>query len=1448
MNSQKTYKNQKKKATLLLTLLLISLLTIFLLNFSNVDFIKDNLSEDDTGINELDLELSILGEHPWWDSDWPFRTLVNITNQAGVDLDNYGVSVVLPYDNVEYRDKVNDTLKDIRVIEYKNNVPFEREFFIFQDFDDADYSAGEATIYFNTNLSASANPDTDTYIYFGNMGVASTAVDYGLGLVKNGAFEYVPQGDDPTGNPSIAPHRYNPIGWNWSDDVPDDIAPYGSLVYEDNNKEDQATEWWQNCLISTPYGRTQVRGTYTYKWGSNMTSLSSVENPDDQFAGVLYTNPFVVPIVDGGAGSIELELWRNVETWGFDSSTNKKVNDGYFLRVINASNNLFGDPDLHQQLDDYIEYYKGIGTNNQQDYLLHNYTLATVVATYDTREGELTGLITIDLSAYMGLNISLEFGMYGDENDASVPLNSYDSGFVQVDDIKFTYDNDISVDLNEIQVQKSDVIVITRDIDGRIVPYTEVSLMQDTTLIKQQTTDETGKTIFTGLNFGMYNFTVNYTFTPSYEDIVYNSTRDNFGTSEWNLYNVSDLSHTFNLDLDIWTIDFEIVDWDDDPLDDGYVKLFDDKGGTLLKQISLINGAARFRWNNASFYYYEVYFYNTEYNINNFLLNSSYIYRSNYLQNEKYYDYSLPLNTYDQDPGNYYRVYERIYTGGSMTDFSNKKLINFNITLENMLDQIDNMTIYYIDKNNQTVGNDIYQNLTMSGTDFFKSIDIGTVDNNKLKGENYDVYGILIDVQGYRAGAHTGLIKINTTELTNIYNKTALSKMNIRVIDDDDSWNPVPYVSVKISNGTTDITTLTTYDDGWASHNSEIYEPFIFLIDYSYNITLRRIGDPVDFYINNTSPKQWEPPGTVTIYNYTLYQNSSVILDYESTPPPPTLETQIELLADISQAIWDSGNLHVTINVSYTELGIIWEQVPDEGTFRCYIEDWTTGQIVLTVDLTPNYDGPNLQNYSLTLNSNKLSAGYDFKKYWFIIDGEIPGYEPPEPYYQQVQVNATTTSISLYNYETRLTVSELKKEFGEFINITVRYYTLPDNPLEDSIITFDWTNQPTKYLIEDPINDGYYYCEIDTALSINVGTYPITIIALKENYTSQTILSFIEVLERPTAINGTTDLSYTSREVLVEDTVNFTYEYTDLLKDSQLIGDLDIAVYTWQQLYKNGSIIPGRDGSGILTQNADKTYTLDFNTEIKSVGYYYLYINLQKDNYEARAALIDLTIILREFTYSIDNPQLGSNNQIQIDQGTNIDFEISLWDPTRDIELENASIVINFRNENYTNFREDTPGVYTIRIKTDDVDTFLTTRTFIGKIYIYADNFTIEEISITVTVKMQEIFPGMPTFYFILITASIIGVVGSIVGYRVIQQARIPKHVKKIRKLKGLIKSKKKITEMPTIPTKDQMMAKLFGNEWKEIGLSLDEALGIQDLKPKKLPLKDKISKERGEQ
>jgi hypothetical protein len=101
-------------------------------------------------------------------------------------------------------------------------------------------------------------------------------------------------------------------------------------------------------------------------------------------------------------------------------------------------------------------------------------------------------------------------------------------------------------------------------------------------------------------------------------------------------------------------------------------------------------------------------------------------------------------------------------------------------------------------------------------------------------------------------------------------------------------------------------------------------------------------------------------------------------------------------------------------------------------------------------------------------------------------------------------------------------------------------------------------------------------------------------------------------------------------------------------------------------------------------------------------------------------------------------------------------------------------------------------------------------------------------------------------FYFILIISAIIGIGGSLITYRVIQQARIPKFVKKVRKVKGSIKSKKTISESLTTKTKDQMMVKLYGDDWKELELSLEDTLGIVDLKLKPTPLKAKKSKKGG--
>jgi hypothetical protein len=419
--------------------------------------------------------------------------------------------------------------------------------------------------------------------------------------------------------------------------------------------------------------------------------------------------------------------------------------------------------------------------------------------------------------------------------------------------------------------------------------------------------------------------------------------------------------------------------------------------------------------------------------------------------------------------------------------------------------------------------------------------------------------------------------------------------------------------------------------------------------------------------------------------------------------------------------------------------------------------------------------------------------------------------------------------------------------YNELVNITIQYsIDGSGTPLNNAELSYEWLGLVAVTIFADPVNFGFFTFTINTSDAQSTGLKVISITASYENYTTQSdFLVYLNIFERKTTLNDQiADLVYLSSKIWIEDPKYFIFTYRDE-GTNQIIGDLTLANYVWEELYANGTKVLGSQGSGSLSQNVNNTYTLDFKTDIRTLGYYFIYVTLKQDNYVQKNAFINIEIMPREFSMSFNDPQLGSNNQINVEQGTDIDFEISLWDDTRAIELVNATVKVNFRNIDYDFYPDPiVNGIYIFTLETSNIDTFITAKTFIAKISFEADNFTTQEIRITITVKMEEIFPGMPTFYFILITASIIGVVGSLVAYRVIQQARIPKHVKKIRKVKSLIKSKKSISEIPSIPTKEQMISKMFGDDWKEIDLSLDKMLGIQDIKPLKLPKKEKTPKE----
>ncbi|MFW9969185.1 MAG: hypothetical protein ACFFDF_03225 [Candidatus Odinarchaeota archaeon] len=1444
----KKHKNHLKRIFVLTVLLFFSLFPTYLMNISNFSNKIENLQEDldDDKLSDYikTPKLSSLGEDEWWNSSWQCRMLINVTNPYPYDFENYGVSVAFDY--VSLGSLIQSSLDDIRIVENGTL----RKYYVKKDYP----SLGLATVWFDTNINDTIPGDdieTDTYMYFGNedaLNAEAINPTDSFGWIKNGDFEL-----------DIDYSQYfDPYGWTFSHN------PINSIHGETNpgvTSENIYGIEFANRLVNVSAARDAERvyqGNVAYKFGADRSALSALDEDYNSYAGAFFSYPFTVPKVYGAG--IELHLYRNIRTWGF--ITNSPIDDdGYYIRLCD---NYGPDPDTHTDIgtpgtyENYIEIWGGRAFTTgpaqkinswQHPTKVWNWDRSETKNTYSTQgiDGELTAPIDFNISEYEGDTIFLELGVWGQEV-------KYHSGFFQLDDLGFNYTG-ISTSINELQYINSTATIITRDVDGRIVPNVEVMLIDGTIpkgspgyQIAKGFSDTKGRVTFTNLENRKYNITANYTL-GSREIEVFNSYESGVGP-----YYFNGISYVEEIYVDLWTIDFEVTDWDKLPLNHGYLNIYkDDTEAELLSTLTLSStGTATFRWKNTSSYYFKLYYDNDAYLNNPVLLNTSYIHRDSYIrEGEKFQEQTLWVNNTNINPkiDTEYLVQERIYANASRTEFGNKKIIKANISLSNMNDQLTQVKIYYIDKYNSTgIGNEnlIYsKDYGPSIINDFIELDIPLIENAKLQSEKYEVHGLFIEVSGDNfTQSCDGILNIETIETCNIFNRTYLSRLNIRVIDE---YGDPKSAVVKVYNVTNGESLVNLTGTGYMYDINGL--PFWYLKGHLYNITIDAYGEKeIQFNITDIDPAQWAPSGKIRWYNHTLISGTSITFTVFLTVNATEYLTSLSNSSGTEEANWGDTAIFSTIFEYTDDDGQTWYPITDPSA-RCtlYIRrvGTTSDQIRVFMER-----GTGEGNFTIGIDTSLLSAGGTSRFYNVRIEGSYPGFPAPNIMSFLLEVKSIPTNIGAYDYDTQLEkLDKLYTEyFDESVNIMVRYSINESGiPLDNAVLTYQWLgHDPVRFNI-DPVHLGFFTFTLDTEDAQTTGYKVISITASYENYTTQlNFLVYLNILERETTLNSqSTNLYYINSWVYVQNQKNFIFTYRDA-STTNIIGDLTTFNYVWEELYENGTKIPGSFGSGLLTQNVNQTYTLDFNTELRSVGYYFLYVTLKQDNYEQKNAFVYLEIRLRKFTATIQEPQLGTNNQIIINQGKNLDFEIHLWDDTRDEPLQNAIVEFNFRGQTYTfDPIPSIPGAYNKTVLTRDVDTFIMAQIFIGKISIDAANFTSQEVIITIKVNMDEIWPGMPTFYFIIITAAIVGVVGSIVGYRVIQQARIPKHVKKIRKVKGLIKSKKKITDSFLVPTKEQMIVKQFGDDWKGIGLSIEESLGI-DLK-KKSPLKDKFTKERGE-
>ncbi|MFX1457228.1 MAG: DUF2341 domain-containing protein [Promethearchaeota archaeon] len=608
----------------------------------------------------------------------------------------------------------------------------------------------------------------------------------------------------------------------------------------------------------------------------------------------------------------------------------------------------------------------------------------------------------------------------------------------------------------------------------------------------------------------------------------------------------------------------------------------------------------------------------------------------------------------------------------------------------------------------------------------------------------------------------------------------------------------------------TDVISILSQSEGWVMNN------ITFIIQNCYNtLTWEKVNlsTPTSLNISIANGFKYSlnsgdenGNGVLSIDDTIIYPlDNQFVFNVESAP-----NTIFDVIIKVEyvQLFYQNQYLE-TLNISDIQ-----ENIPNGGSYQLGLtDDWEDSYAVLLIN--------NINNQIQYFSPSEVAMNITIGGQTYSVSNTLPG--------QGIVSLASLNKDSVYSAVI---------ETNQPVNFTLSYKISYSRK-----VTYDTYGTVTYFLRESPDISGsvnYYpslgvYLQIFDSSVIDAGYYTINFEISKKNYVKASRdLDFI-VMNRLTLINGDSKIYRELEFIYVKDTINFTFLYTDELTGS-LITDLTTLSFMWEKYDIQGNVTD--NGAGILIPEVDGSLVLDFDSETKTVGDYLLIVNLEKKNYEYKNAMILLTIQTRYLSYSLsDNFR---ENQLSITQGKDVLFQVNLTDPTRGgIPLLNASITININGNDY-NFTEYGNGTYGFIFRTYDVNTFFSSKTLTGIINITREDYFSEVFFITVVVEMEEIFPGMPTFYFLIIIFAMIAIVGSLVGYRAIKNAKIATFVKNVRKIKKEIMGGKEISDAYLYRNKEVFVGEIVKEKWSNIGLSMGDILALELKKSKKLPQKER--------
>ncbi|MFW9824160.1 MAG: hypothetical protein ACFFE4_14545 [Candidatus Thorarchaeota archaeon] len=505
-----------------------------------------------------------------------------------------------------------------------------------------------------------------------------------------------------------------------------------------------------------------------------------------------------------------------------------------------------------------------------------------------------------------------------------------------------------------------------------------------------------------------------------------------------------------------------------------------------------------------------------------------------------------------------------------------------------------------------------------------------------------------------------------------------------------------------------------------------------------------------------------------------------------------------------------------------------------------YVQEFFINQVYETYNFTVSQQGI-ANGAMIQLSAIENSWNEDQSTLWITGIKSGSTYFYPSDVSMSITIGGQTYSISDYGLGVgKVSLNGLTK--NQLLQADIDTSSAVNFSLLHSIkytreISYEIISSLAYHIVEEPSISGmvqyntqlqYYLETVDTSL-LDADEYTVRFTFSKDHYASTTKNLNLIVLNRPTLLNGSTEFFRKIEVIYIKDAVNFTLFYTDAITGAK-ITNLKTQYYIWESYDQEGNV--NETGQGNIFSTINNTYILDFDTEIRNVGEFLLIVILDKENYEYKNAMVLLSIIKRDFNYALsENLQ---DKQTNIVQGRMVPIELTLTDPTRGgIPVPNATIELIIGGNSY-DFEYYGNGTYTLNFPTNHIEAFFTSTTLRGLIKVSKQDYNSIEVSITIVVEMQEIFPGIPMFYFLLIASAIGALVGSIVGYRVYQNAKIPSFVKKVRAIKKSIKGDKNIADSLIYRDKKVFVGEIIKKNWDKLGLSIEEIFGISLEKEKK--------------